>query len=386
MTFKRVLNDPKTPGGTPGRTPDKHHPKIVDLATTIGEWLSNGLEEIEVLQHRGRAGFKSTDLRYVLDEGDETVDVEGVTVRGVNPLEFALSLFDDICTYADEWGAANFRVVGFREDGEGKTEQCFSFPLPKRILGDLPEIEDDPADENIGSMVAGWKKLTESAVSFNMKLHAAYLGLAQALPPITDANAKMLIANAGALGEQKPALELEIAKMERDRDRENAEVHARLRHHRQERNADLGRHAIDVLGPDIAAAIRIITERYAETLDSKATGGEEEPSEASEDAPPKAASVPSSPMAQRLNEAWSELDSEAIGHCRDILGFKIWDFLNSARTATTDEYFKSSIRLIDAELTELAAEDVAKMMTALAPHVGVNGVRVLAELLKESRA
>lgn len=387
MAFKRVHNDPKTPGGTPGETPNKHHPKIVALATTIGEWLSNGLEEIRLYHHRGRAGFQPTEHLYVVEDNDGVVDVEGVTVRGVNPLEFAISLFGDIRDHADVEGASNYRVVGFREDDNGDTEKCFSFAIPKRLLADIPDGEVDPAEESIGSLLAGWKRLAEGAVKFNGEMQNRYLALANALPDLTGANAEMLLANAKALGEQKPAMELELAKMQREREQETAEVQARLRHHRQQRNADLGRHAIDVLGPDVAAAFRMLVERYSEGLLGNTEVSDSRPSSsATSDASPSQPSSSSCPLAQRLNDAWAEMGDDAIAEARDIFGPEIWGLIETARAASTDDEFKATIREIDVRFGRLGANAATAKISMFLPLVGPEGVKVFVELLNDSRA
>ncbi|MCH9682965.1 MAG: hypothetical protein K0V04_16130 [Deltaproteobacteria bacterium] len=378
MAFERVRIEEKAASGTQGETPPTTQRRRELLAKTVDQWLRSGLQTVVVERHMGRGGFKPTDIVYEAAE-DGVADVEGVTIRGVNPIEFARTAIEDIRGHAEELGAANYRLVGFREGEEGEAVECFRLAIPRHMLGEIPVGDEDPVAEGVGGLLHGYKSLASQALSYNRGLQEWYLKLAGSIPAIADANAKMLLANAEALGKESPAVELELAKLEFERERLRAEAVARLRHNKQERTAEFGKHVVDKLGPDIAAALRLVAMRWA------AQQGEPDPddpttaSEATDEAEP----THRCPLAHRLDAALAGITDDQAQRARAILGEDAWALIETAREAETDEAFRALVEALNAELAQRGEAKVASMFIELMAVVGQSVVAELAFIIQQ---
>lgn len=390
MVFERVQTTQKTGGGTENGTPSAIDRRSDLLARSVKQWLPKGLSSVEVLRHCGRVGFRPCGIEFVLLD-DDVADVEGVTIRGVNPVEFARSVIDAVLSHAEENEAVpHYSVVGIKDvDGDEDDQKCFVVSLPAKLirdaLGDLSMMSDG---DDAGALIAGWRSLASSSVELVKKLSDTFGSFAESTGGVNNAGAEMLMAHAKAVGEQRPELELEMARMAHERERTDREVRARAQYHRQERGAEVMKHGIDVLGPSLAAALATVAASWAErssgndASDDNDGGGEDSGGEDSDGEDSNGGDRGAvSPIAARIAAIFEGLSPEKMAEVEAIIGADDWPLIVAAREAKTDSDARARIASLDQRLQMRGEAKVTETFTKLARVIGPQKLAVLADLI-----
>ena len=357
MGFERVSADDVTGKRTGSKTGGND--RRGQLVKTIAQWLEHGLAVVEVHRHQGRAGWVIQWSYELVDDG--MAEVEGITVRGVNPEAFTDALITDVQQHAGDRGNAGYLVVGqeaIDDDDGSELKPCFRFSIPKAWLGEIPD--GDEQAEGATSAIGCWKDLVVMQQRYIGDLHKVGLEKDRNVAAVVDANAKGLLAHAEAVGKTAPQVELELAKLEMDRHVVDQEAAIHRQRAAADRNGRLIEKVIDVVGPDLVGALRMWLAKHGpiSTDDDEAQDLDGPCAQAAE-------------LAAILADCTEMQRSKA----RKIIGDDAWSLLEAASQATSEAAFVAVLGRLNALLSDPALK--AKFITELPKAIGPDLTRRL---------
>jgi hypothetical protein len=171
------------------------------------------------------------------------------------------------------------------------------------------------------------------------------------------------VADQAASSDQSLDKVLAVLRFQRDEKQDDVDLE-RYRIDSQRRR-DLFTKAVEVFGPGIILAVREMMSRFGMS-----------PEDVGVD-------LPGGSMAQRLDDALSQVSAEGLRKAREILGPDAWSVVEAARTAESDAVFKAQVAKPQEILKRVPKQEQARVMVELGNALGERATLVLAQLLQE---
>jgi hypothetical protein len=279
------------------------------------------LSHLELQRMQGRGSYKATGHAWVDADDEEAAELvddknEPVLIVGRDPEVLAEEILERAREHVGETGAAShYQVLATAESSNGTVvDLAAPFKLPRVIFDHVSTSDSAGESTELMRMMRGYIG----------ELQKNSLGMASTITGMLEPVAKM-----AAVGHEVARAQVDLRKVELDHERERWKHEEAIAQAEADAVASQGRASIGLKALELVAPFaREFFEKRRQS--GGGDGGGSEGASPSSSPPPSA-------YAAKVAWAIDQIDPKNLPRIREILGEDVWDLLQAARNAATDD-------------------------------------------------